>query len=204
MLTTRNESPWPRSVQVLSRRMKSRPPIRCVGLMPARARRISSNSDAFTVPLTTTASSRIAPAIDFSCAARPTEAAPARYTPLPSPHSPVSPQYDHPIAGEQVGQAARLHIIEFDTGACIDGDIGQHRACHFRCQGADCPFDVLAGPDVLRGTAGALRESIEQIRVHVVADAERKDAEPAASLLGTLHDALGVRFTRACLAIGQK
>src|SRR5439155_20897819 len=65
-------------------------------------------------------------------------------------------------------------------------------------------LDVLAGADVLRGASGTLGEPVEQVRIHVVADAERKDAELAAVLLGARGDLFGVRLAGAGLAVGEE
>src|SRR6266480_5452089 len=55
-----------------------------------------------------------------------------------------------------------------------------------------CLLDVAAGPDVLGDAPCALGQPVEQIRVDVIPDPERKDAKRPAATLGLVGDALGV------------
>jgi len=74
----------------------------------------------------------------------------------------------------------------------------------FRGERAHGALDVLARPDVLRRAPRALGEPVQHVGIHVVADAEGKHAEPAASLFGPLRDPLGIRLAGARLAVGQE
>ena len=127
-----------------------------------------------------------------------------RNRPLPSPESPVPPKHHHFVSGEEIGETARLHVIQLDTRSCGNRHIGEDRTGHLGGQGTHGPLDVLSRADVFGRAARTLGETVEKIGIHIVADAEREDTELAAALLGTGGDPLGIRLAGAGLAVGQE
>ena len=123
---------------------------------------------------------------------------------LPAPRSPVPAQHYHLVAGKEIGQAAGLHVVQLNTRTRGNRHVGEYGARHFGGQRPHRAFDVLAGTDVLGRASGPLGQPVEEKRIYVVTDAERKHAELPAPLFGACGDLFRIRLARARLAVGQE
>ena len=96
----------------------------------------------------------------------------------------ITPDDDQLRILEQVAERARVDPIGFDA-AKIQLQIRQHRVVDAREEVRDFDFEVFLRLDVIADAAIVRRQLIEQVGVHIVADAEGK--QPHARAIGALR-----------------
>ena len=126
-----------------------------------------------------------------------------RHGALRAPCSPIPPEHHQLVAREQVGQALRLQIVEFDA-VTPQREVGEHRARDLRRQRSHDLLDVSPRPDVFRDSAGAVGEPIQEICVHIVPDSEGEDPKRTAAPLGLIGQALGIGLAHRRQSIRQE
>ncbi len=126
-----------------------------------------------------------------------------RHGPLLSPGSPITPEHHQLVSPEQIRQTLRLEVVQLDA-VRLQGQVREHRGRDLGGERAHCLLDVAARLDVLGHAPGALGQAVEQVRIDVIPDPERKDAERPAATLGLIGDALGVGLAHGCHPVRQE
>ncbi len=123
---------------------------------------------------------------------------------FPASCAAVAAEHNHLLSRKQIRETARLQVVQFDTGSRRKSHVSQHRTRDLRGQRANRALDVLARTDVLRRAPCPLRQPIEQIGIHIIADPKREDPEPPSPLLGALGDPLRICLTRTGLPVREE
>ena len=117
--------------------------------------------------------------------------------------SPITTKQYQLLTKEQIGQGARVVVLELHRSA-HDTQIGESRMADLAGQRGDRLFDVVSRADIADRTAAARRHPIEQIGVDVVADTKSKDPLTVPQPLHLTGDPFGLCFANRRLAVGEK
>ena len=105
---------------------------------------------------------------------------------------------------KQIRQRVGVEFAHANAPGEFQLGIGQHGLFNFCVKTGDFHFDVLVGRDVGGAGAGFLGNFIEQMRVHIRADAEAKHAGLAGGIPDILHDLAFAGDADGGTAIGEE